>query len=1230
MGQPAAEEAIPPSPEEPIAQSAGGEAPPLLLRIILAPEENDDPLKSGKCTAPTGLRHLSLTTAVQSLSTYELLRELEILDGFRRTCDNLYQRVRALFFLYAVHRFHLPGRRNAVEKEGEGAHDMNGVGNGDERRAPTTVVCKKGYVALLDRRFGEAIDHFLASVPLSPSTIAMSPDKCGKESGPGSKMHAVPQRTSLVSDLNCFPELSRHDSAFTDRTTNSSFYQYSEASSFRSTAMSLDGEHLLSSTVSSVNGSAVLQSNRCILLPSDATSSALAKAYRELAFQTLADQVKSSVRSHPGNEWMFQLSSAKEHPLQWRDELLGKDGENGPMLLEKTPVRMDLSHSCWSDIFFLGMDFPESARVVNCSVDLAVMQTDGEGATPTPPIECRLQLATDNPGTIRLTSVDLGCSVVLTHVKQVFDYGADYVGLLKAGIVAGGIVPPSLEEDAEENASLKDLLSAMMPGCNECPYGLELTTNVHGIPKGSRLAVSTNLLGSIIAVCMRATGQTTALTGTLLEPERRLVAARAILGEWLGGSGGGWQDSGGVWPGLKLIHGVTSREGDPEFGVSRGRLLPQHKLLSGEDAPEELLHALEKSLVLVHGGMAQNVGPILEMVTEKYLLREEEEWIARHRAMEILDDLLIAFRKSDIKAIAQLVTENFFGPIRAVIPWASNLYTETLIGRVQERFGDNFWGFWMLGGMSGGGMGFIFDPDAKSEALAELGSIMLQTKKDLASSLPFAMDPVVFDYRVNERGTFAELRPADISSGGGDCKQYASQNGSSPTIQGGLEELLKQEGFDVRGQEQIRADLQNGVIGLAKNRLSPESILADVVAEDVLVVDDNTMARDTRQLGVDALASGSVGVVTLAAGVGSRWTQGAGVVKALHPYCCIGGKHRTFLDVHLAKNRKVSAEAGTPIPHVVTTSWMTDAPIAAYVNSLDGSDETPIYISKGTSIGLRMIPMVRDLKFLWEEQSRQRLDEQAEKVRDSVHSALMGWAESNGEGSDYRDNEPKQCLSPVGHWYEIPNLLLNGTLAKMLRERPQLQTLMLHNIDTIGADVDAAILGKFLETRSTLAFEVVPRCIDDMGGGLCRVDGKPRLVEGLALPTEDDELKFSYYNSLTTWIDIDKLLDKFGLDRNDILEGSGKIAPAIDAFSRRLPTYVTIKEVKKRWGKGQEDVHPVAQSEKLWGDLSSVDGVECSYFVVSRQRGQQLKDPAQLDGWSRDGSAAYLDSICSW
>ncbi len=42
---------------------------------------------------------------------------------------------------------------------------------------------------------------------------------------------------------------------------------------------------------------------------------------------------------------------------------------------------MDLSHSGWSDIFFLGMDFPEGARVLNISIDLAVRD---HGSSPVP------------------------------------------------------------------------------------------------------------------------------------------------------------------------------------------------------------------------------------------------------------------------------------------------------------------------------------------------------------------------------------------------------------------------------------------------------------------------------------------------------------------------------------------------------------------------------------------------------------------------------------------------------------------------------------------------------------------------------------------------------------------------------------------------------------------------------------------------------------------------------
>ena len=52
--------------------------------------------------------------------------------------------------------------------------------------------------------------------------------------------------------------------------------------------------------------------------------------------------------------------------------------------------------------------------------------------------------------------------------------------------------------------------------------------------------------------------------------------------------------------------------------------------------------------------MAQNVGPILEMVTERYLLRNEKEWLAREHAIGILDQILIAIRDGDIKELGDL------------------------------------------------------------------------------------------------------------------------------------------------------------------------------------------------------------------------------------------------------------------------------------------------------------------------------------------------------------------------------------------------------------------------------------------------------------------------------------------------------------------------------------------------------------------------------------------------
>ncbi len=131
--------------------------------------------------------------------------------------------------------------------------------------------------------------------------------------------------------------------------------------------------------------------------------------------------------------------------------------------------------------------------------------------------------------------------------------------------------------------------------------------------------------------------------------------------------------------------------------------------------------------------MAQNVGPILEMVTEKYLLRSAAEWEGRQEALGILRQVLDALQQGDIRKVGAVTTQNFQGPIQTIIPWASTYYTERLIEQVRAEFGEDFWGFWMLGGMSGGGMGFIFAPARKPEAQKRLQGIMSETARRAAA-----------------------------------------------------------------------------------------------------------------------------------------------------------------------------------------------------------------------------------------------------------------------------------------------------------------------------------------------------------------------------------------------------------------------------------------------------------------------------------------------------------------
>jgi hypothetical protein len=328
---------------------------------------------------------------------------------------------------------------------------------------------------------------------------------------------------------------------------------------------------------------------------------------------------------------------------------------------------------------------------------------------------------------------------------------------------------------------------------------------------------------------------------------------------------------------MKLIEGVHASE-DDRIRISKRCLLPKHKVLAYDDVAEETRNLLQNSLIMVHGGMAQDVGPILEMVTEKYLLRSKAEWNARKEAMIIFDSILENLKKGDIKKIGQLTQKNFSGPIQTIIPWSTNLFTESLIKKVEEKYRSDFWGFWMMGGMSGGGMGFIFNPEVKIKAQADIQKLMSDLKNGLKDSVPFAMEPVVYDFEINEKGSYSELLEdekalmpggyysiitpellkkesreltavqrtelEELSSLARGGKNYTGllnslfdvilpQKISKSETKENLNSLLKKYGFDSIHHELIRSDLKSGRIGTAQNKLPASTQITDVSEGDV-------------------------------------------------------------------------------------------------------------------------------------------------------------------------------------------------------------------------------------------------------------------------------------------------------------------------------------------------------------------------------------------------------------
>ncbi len=75
---------------------------------------------------------------------------------------------------------------------------------------------------------------------------------------------------------------------------------------------------------------------------------------------------------------------------------------------------------------------------------------------PSPSHQSKPTLRIIDRPTIRLTSIDLGATAEIDSISEMFDFARDYLGLLKAAVVAAGIVPPGLDGCRQSIAELSN------------------------------------------------------------------------------------------------------------------------------------------------------------------------------------------------------------------------------------------------------------------------------------------------------------------------------------------------------------------------------------------------------------------------------------------------------------------------------------------------------------------------------------------------------------------------------------------------------------------------------------------------------------------------------------------------------------------------------------------------------------------------------------------------------
>ncbi len=366
---------------------------------------------------------------------------------------------------------------------------------------------------------------------------------------------------------------------------------------------------------------------------------------------------------------------------------------------------------------------------------------------------------------------------------------------------------------------------------------------------------------------------------------------------------------------------------------------------------------------------------------------------------------------------------------------------------------------------------------------------------------------------------------------------------------------LSRAGFDEARFFALAATLREG--DAATRRDARNRIVGEVTPprEDELLRAPEAGSAEEKRLaaiGDEALRKGELAFCVMAGGMATRM---GGVVKALVE--AVNGK--TFLDLRLAENRTASELAGKPIPLWLMVSDATEGPTRDALEKLNAPSHVRMFLQDAS---LRV-----------------------------TH-----------EGALFHDEGGAPSVYSTGHGDLVDALRRSGLLKTFVEGGGKY--VWIANLDNLGASIDRALLGMFIESKRDLIVECAEKERGDKGGIPVYAptpsgERRMQVLEEFRLPRGFDAETVRVFNTNTflvradrllgvnvtwSWFEVEKKVD--GVPAVQFERLLQEITSALDAGYVRVPRYGAVARFLpvKDWdelARRKADIEAVARARGM-------------------------------------------------